>query len=104
MAVFRRGDGWAVTVHDPTTGKKRWVGTFAKFQEAKNAEGDARKLVRRQQGRVLADEFASTWIDRYPRVRESTNITHRDVCRSSSRTSPVASSTRSPESRHGRGR
>jgi integrase len=78
MAVFRRGDGWAVTVHDPTTHKKRWVGTFARLQEAKNAEGDARKLVRRQHGRVLADEFASTWIDRYPRVRESTNITHRE--------------------------
>jgi integrase len=78
MAVFRRGEKWAVTVHDPTTQSKRWVGTFAKWQEAKDAEGDARKQVRRQHGRVAADTFAREWIDRYPRQRESTNIGHRE--------------------------
>jgi integrase len=81
MAVFKRGDRWAVTVHEPnanTKSKKRWVGTFATFREAKDAEGDARKQVRRQSGRVAADEFARTWIDRYPRRRESTNIGHRE--------------------------
>ena len=35
MAVFKRGDKWAVTVHDPATGKKRWVGTFATRQEGR---------------------------------------------------------------------
>jgi integrase len=78
MAVFRRKDKWAVTVHDPTTGSKRWVGTYAKKQDALTAEGDARKIVRRQYGRVEAAEFAKTWIDRYPRRRESTNIGHRE--------------------------
>jgi integrase len=78
MAVFKRGAAWAVTVHDPTTGSKRWVGTFAKWQEAKDAEGDVRRQVRRQHGRVAADEFANTWVDRYPRQRESTNIGNRE--------------------------
>jgi integrase len=78
MAVFRRGDRWAVTVHDPNTKSKRWVGTFPTFREAKDAEGDARKQVRRQSGRMAVDEFTHTWIDRYPRRRESTNINHRE--------------------------
>src|SRR5215211_4913065 len=78
MAVFRRGDKWAVTVHDPSTGGKRWVGTFDHYRDAKDAEGDARRRGRRQHGRIPADEFATTWIDRYPRQRESTNITHRE--------------------------
>ena len=78
MAVFRRGDGWAVTVHDPSTGGKRWIGTFPTHGEGKDAEADARKLVRRQRGRIAADEFANAWIDRYPRQRESTNIGHRE--------------------------
>ena len=42
MAVFRRGDKWAVTVHDPTTGSKRWVGTYTHHRDAKDAEGTAR--------------------------------------------------------------
>lgn len=78
MAVFRRGDKWAVTVHDPASGAKRWVGTFTHHRQAKDAEGDARKQARRQHGRIAADEFANTWIDRYPRRRESTNIGHRE--------------------------
>jgi integrase len=78
MAVFKRGDKWAVTVHDPSTKSKRWVGTYPTSREAKDAEGDARKKVRRQHGRVAADEFAKTRIDRYPRRRESTNIGHRE--------------------------
>ena len=61
MAVSKRRGKWAVTVYDPTTRGKRWVGTFDSHREAKDAEGDARKQVRRQQGRVLADEFAATW-------------------------------------------
>ena len=96
MAVFKRGDKWAVTVHDPDTkGDKRWVGTFATFREAKDAEGDARKRVRRQHGRVAADDFARTWIDRYPRRRESrpTSATA-SGCPSSRPTSPGGSSIR----------
>jgi integrase len=54
------------------------LGTFPTFREAKDAEGEARKQVRRQHGRVAADDFARTWIDRYPRRRESTNIGHRE--------------------------
>jgi integrase len=78
MAVKKRGDNWAVTVYDPKTKGKRWVGTYTHWRDAKDAEGDARKAVRRQHGRTTADEFASTWIDRYPRRRESTNIGHRE--------------------------
>jgi integrase len=78
MAVFRRGDKWAVTVHDPTTGSKRWVGTYTHHRDAKDAEGTARAQCRRQSGRVAADVFAREWIDRYPRARESTNIGHRE--------------------------
>ncbi len=78
MAVFKRGDKWAVTVHDPATGGKRWVGTFDHHRDAKDAEGDARKQVRRHSGRVAADDFAATWVDRYPRQRESTNVHHRE--------------------------
>jgi hypothetical protein len=91
MADSRRGDKWAVTVYDPAMCGKRRVGTFAKWQEAKDAEADARKRVRRQHGRVACDEFANTWIDRYPRRRESTNIGHGSGCRSSPRTSPACS-------------
>jgi integrase len=76
--VKKRGKRWTVAVYDPGTRDKRWVGTFDTYREAKDAEGDARKQVRRQHGRMAADEFANTWIDRYPRRRESTNIGHRE--------------------------
>jgi integrase len=78
MAVKRRGDKWAVTVYDPATKTKRWVGTYTHHRDAKDAEADARKPVRRQHGRVAADDFAARWIDHYPRRRESTNIEHRE--------------------------
>ena len=73
MAVFRRGDKWAVTVPDPNTGSKRWVGTYEKKQ-------DARKTVRRQHGPIAADES---------RTRGST-ATHAGASR---RTSVTASPT-----------
>src|SRR5215207_7802259 len=76
--VKKRGKRWSVSVYDPSTRDKRWVGTFDTHREAKDAEGDARKHVRRQSGRQAADDFARTWIDRYPRRRESTNIGHRE--------------------------
>ena len=78
MAVFRRGNKWEVIVDDPTTGTKRWVGTYTHHREAKDAQGDARKAARRQHGRIMADEFANTWIDHYPRVRELYDIGHRE--------------------------
>jgi hypothetical protein len=63
----------------PTTRSgKRWVGTFATHRDGKDAEADVRKQVRRQHGRMACDEFANTWIDRYPRRRESTNIGYRE--------------------------
>lgn len=78
MATFKRGNGWAVKIYDPVTGGQRWVGTFPTRREAQEAEGDARRKARRHTGRIAADEFAATWIERYPRRRESTNIGHRE--------------------------
>jgi hypothetical protein len=46
MGVSRRGNKWAVTVYDPATRSKRWVGTYEKKQDARTAEGEARKQVR----------------------------------------------------------
>ena len=39
MAVFKRGGSWAVTVYDPVTGEKRWVGTYPLWRAAKDAGG-----------------------------------------------------------------
>lgn len=79
MSVTPRGDRWVVTVYDPNhKSGKRWIGTYATKREARDAEAEARKTVRRQRGRADAGEFASTWIDHYPRQRESTNIWHRE--------------------------
>jgi integrase len=47
-------------------------------QGGEGRRGGRRKQVRRQHGRIGADDFARTWIDRYPRRRESTNIGHRE--------------------------
>jgi hypothetical protein len=58
MAVTKRGDKWAVKVYDPATKGQRWVGTYTHHRDAKDAEGDARKAVRRQHGRIMADQFA----------------------------------------------
>ena len=78
MAVFRRGDKWAVTVPDPNTGSKRWVGTYEKKQDALAAGGgrpqDGASTARPHRRRRVAN----TWIDRYPRRRESTNVGHRE--------------------------
>lgn len=78
MAVTRRGKGWAVTVYDPATRKKRHVGTRATRAEAEDLEYAERRKARRLTGRVLCGDFARTWVDRYPRQRESTNIGYRE--------------------------
>lgn len=81
MTVRKRGARWAVEVYDPARDSgKRYVGTFAKQSEAREAERAAQAEVARRRGR--RDEsvggFAARWLDLRPREKESTNIAYRE--------------------------
>jgi len=36
--IVKRGKGYGVSVYDPATKRKRWVGTFATMRAAREAE------------------------------------------------------------------
>lgn len=72
MSVSKRGDSWIVTVYDPLTKRKRWVGTYANQQQARIAEAQAR-LTRRRSDVTVAN-YAARWLELHPRPRTATNL------------------------------
>ena len=68
---------YAVTVHNPATQKKRWVGTFATLREVREAERAAAARRTPKGGVVDAGAFAERWPDDYPRAAAATQQTHR---------------------------
>lgn len=76
--IGRRGSKFFATIHNPHTGKKQWVGTFATEAEAKDAEARAwleRKKAPVERGETC-DQFAARWLRDYPRQRASTNLSY----------------------------
>jgi integrase len=73
--IRKRGDKYTVQVYDARSGKKVWVGTFDKRGDAKEAETGALQELKRTRirGSVTCDGFAETWVERFPRPKESTN-------------------------------
>lgn len=75
MSVEKRGKGWIVRIYDPSQGKGVWVGTFPKKQAAQIAEGKA--VEEAQKRHALAPTvaaFAESWLEQFPRPKESTEI------------------------------
>lgn len=73
--IRKRGNSYGVSVYDPRRGEKIWVGTYPLEREAKKAERDALNRLATTQTRdhATCDHFAQTWVDRFPRPKESTN-------------------------------
>jgi integrase len=82
MTVRRRGKRWAVEVYDSTVAsRKRYVGTFDRQAEAREAGRRAEQDVTRRRGK-RGDETVAGWAERWlelrPRQKESTNIAYRE--------------------------
>lgn len=72
MALVKRKGKYGVVVYD--AGRRRWVGTFDSRGEAVQAEAEARLERRTPDGATTVAEFASTWLERYPRPKRSTEV------------------------------
>jgi integrase len=81
--IRKRGNRWVATVYNQRARKKVWVGTFETKGEAREAEGDALKRLKRRGGRPTETvaEFAARWMDDYPRAKESTGRHYREQIR-----------------------
>lgn len=72
MSVQKRGAKWTVSVYDPATRGKRWVGTFDSRKAASEAEAKA-TLQRASTGETITS-YAERWLTLHPRPREATNL------------------------------
>lgn len=72
MAIVKRGNRWGVVVYEH--GKHRWVGTKATRREAVELEAEALLERRTPGGDLTVEDFASTWLERYPRPKRSTEV------------------------------
>jgi integrase len=68
-----------VSIYDPATKGKRWVGTYPTQRDAKRAEAEA-TLHQRQAGGTIA-AYENRWLGLHPRKRSSTMIHYRDRLR-----------------------
>lgn len=73
--IVKRGAGYGVSVYDRALKRKRWVGTFATKAEAREEERQASRR-RGVGGRITCGEFASLWLDDYPRAAGATRRTY----------------------------
>jgi len=80
MSVRKRGGSWAVTVYDPASQGKRWVGTYATQKEANRAE--ARALLATREARETVGGYASRWLELHPRPRRATELHYQEQIRS----------------------
>jgi integrase len=81
MAIRKRRDRWLVEIYDPETRGKRWVGSYLSRREAKEAFALAVLERDKPPSALTVDEFAATWVERYPRAKESTNRHHAEAIR-----------------------
>ena len=72
---MKRGNGFGVSVYDPTLKRKRGVGTFASKTEAREAEREASRR-RSVGGRMTCAEFSLLWQKHYPRAAGATRRTY----------------------------
>lgn len=79
MAVRKRGEKFIAEIYDPAKKDKRWLGTFDTRREAKEAFAQAQLAKDEAPKTPNVDEFAGTWVDRYPRRKESTNEHYRQL-------------------------
>jgi hypothetical protein len=64
--IVKRGSSYGVSVYDPGTKRKRWVGTFATRRDAREAEREAGRGARVTRG-ITCAEFADRWLIDYAR-------------------------------------
>jgi integrase len=69
--IVKRGDSYGVSVYDPSSKKKRWVGTFPTRREAKEVEREASRR-RVHWTRLTGEELAALWLSHHPRAAEAT--------------------------------
>lgn len=73
--IVKRGNGYGVSVYDPASKRKRWVGTFATLRAAREAERTAASHPRA--GRTeTCDSFAGRWVGDFPRSAPATRRTY----------------------------
>lgn len=75
--IGQRNDKWFVTVYDPQTRAKVWIGTYRTERDAKRAERDAQIDMEENASRRSVASFAEAWTDPagpYARKAESTNL------------------------------
>jgi hypothetical protein len=73
--IVKRGKGYGVSVYDPATKRKRWVGTYATLRAARDAERAAasQPLASRAE---TCDSFAERWVGDFPRAAPATRRTY----------------------------
>ncbi len=73
--IVKRGKGYGVSVYDPATKRKRWIGTYATMRAARDAERVAASNPRT--GRTeTCDSFAERWVGDFPRAAPATRRTY----------------------------
>jgi integrase len=74
--IVKRGKGYGVSVYDPALKRKRWIGTYPTWREAKDAERDAsrRRLI---SSRMTCGEFVERWLTDYARPAAATQRNYR---------------------------
>jgi integrase len=73
--IVKRGSSYGVSVYDPGTKRKRWVGTFATLRDARVAEREAGRGARVTRGITCAD-FADRWLVDYARPAAATRSSY----------------------------
>lgn len=71
---LKRGKKWVA--RPKVNGKHKWLSTHDTKRDAQRAED--KYLLRSEEGDETCDGFAETWVDRFPRRKESTNIHNRE--------------------------
>ena len=73
--IVKRGKGYGVSVYDPASKSKRWVGTFATMRAARDAERTAASRPRASRVETC-DSFAERWVGDFPRAAPATRRTY----------------------------
>jgi hypothetical protein len=73
--IVKRGKGYGVSVYDPATKRKRWVGTYATLRAARDAERAAASHPLARRAETCAS-FAERWVGDFPRAAPATRRTY----------------------------
>jgi hypothetical protein len=73
--IVKRGKGYGVSVYDPASKRKRWVGTYATMRAAREAERAAASSPRA--GRTeTCGSLAERWVGDFQRAAPATRRTY----------------------------